>query len=72
MLEDLATDAELVIHELSSGPIRFTAKVVDNKGDFELALRDFSPDIILSDYSMPSFDGISAMHIAQEMCPDVP
>lgn len=47
----------------------------DNPLDVELnedALGDFEPDVILSDYEPPPFDGIAAMIIARAKCPDVP
>ena len=33
---------------------------------------EFNPDIILADYKLPNFDGIHAILIAKEHCPDVP
>jgi two-component system sensor histidine kinase UhpB len=65
-LEDLQTDAELVERELKKGGLNFEKIVVDNKADFENALHTFSPDIILSDHSLPSFDSISALKIIRE------
>ncbi|MCZ7406428.1 MAG: PAS domain S-box protein, partial [Candidatus Methanoperedens sp.] len=35
-------------------------------------LVDFAPELILADYTLPSFDGCSALRIAKEKCPDVP
>ncbi|NQS89822.1 response regulator [Patescibacteria group bacterium] len=45
---------------------------VETKEAFTRGLEDPMPDLILSDYSLPSFDGLSALVIAQEKCPDVP
>ncbi|MCX9010785.1 MAG: PAS domain S-box protein, partial [Candidatus Methanoperedens sp.] len=39
---------------------------------FQKELKDFSPDIILADYTLPVFDGCSALKIVKERCPDVP
>ena len=72
ILEDTASDAELEVRELRKGISNSAIKVVYTKYEFEKALREFSPDIILSDYSMPSYDGSSAMHAAMELCPEVP
>jgi len=72
ILEDVATDAELMERELRKAEIVFSAKRVVTKEAFLKALKDFKPDLILSDYSLPSFDGISALSIAQQECPDVP
>ncbi|MES2761889.1 MAG: PAS domain S-box protein [Bacteroidota bacterium] len=71
-LEDLSSDAELVERELSRGGISFEKIVVDNREDFEDALTAFSPDIILSDHSLPSFDSISALQIVKERGMQIP
>ena len=72
ILEDIPAEAELTEHELRKAGIEFMSKHVDTREAFQAALLDFSPDIILSDYSLPSFDGLSAFAIAHERCPDVP
>ena len=43
-----------------------------DKASYLKGLDEFSPDIILSDYSLPSFDGLSALKLAVQRCPDVP
>lgn len=72
ILEDVAADAELMAHELRKEGIDFTVKVVDTKDDFERSLEEYSPDLILSDYSLPSYDGISAMEMAKNRCSEAP
>jgi PAS domain S-box-containing protein len=72
ILEDVPTDAELEEHELRKAGLVFISKVVDTREAFLKELDEFSPDIILSDYELPSFDGLAALRIAQEKCPDVP
>lgn len=71
-LEDLPSDAELVERELKKGNIQFEKLVVDNRKDFEKALKEFSPDIILSDHSLPSFNSIIALKIIKEAKINVP
>src|SRR6266566_1403706 len=44
----------------------------DNPADAELELREFSPDVILSDFSMPGFDGMAALALARDLAPDTP
>ncbi len=66
MLEDVATDAELIERELRKANIDFSSKWVETKEAFIKELKDFSPDLILSDYALPSFDGMSALKIVQE------
>ena len=72
ILEDVLTDAELMIEELKESGMDFVSKRVATKAAFLNALDDLHPDIILADYSLPSFDGISALKITVEKCPDTP
>jgi PAS domain S-box-containing protein/putative nucleotidyltransferase with HDIG domain len=72
MLEDTPTDAELAEHELSKAGLHFTSKRVDTREAFVHALDDFHPDIILADYKLPDFDGMSAMQIVQRDHAEVP
>ncbi len=72
ILEDVATDAELMEHELFKAGMQFSSRRVWTKETFFKEIKDFSPDIILADYSLPQFDGISALTIAKEECPYVP
>jgi two-component system sensor histidine kinase UhpB len=72
LLEDHATDAELVRLALKQGGLNFCWKHVDNRNAFVQELERFIPDLILSDFSLPSFDGYTALAIAREKCPDSP
>ncbi len=72
ILEDVATDAELIEHELSKEGLDFLAIRVETKADFVRAIQDFRPDLILSDYALPSFDGLSALYISRESAADTP
>ena len=72
ILEDLATDMELLRHELRSAHLAYTSQWVDTEEAFSYALSNFHPDLILADYSLPTFDGLSALALAQEQSPDVP
>ena len=62
-LEDLPAYAELVKRELEKGNLQFEIHVVDNKTDFIEAIKEFSPDIIISDHSLPSFNSFEALKI---------
>ncbi len=72
ILEDVTTDVELIKDELMEAGTVFTLQWVKDRRAFLGALDEFSPDIILSDYSLPSFDGLSALKLARSRCPDVP
>jgi signal transduction histidine kinase len=72
LLEDNATDADLVRHALRMGGLAFSWALVDNKSDFIRQLEQFGPDLILADFSLPSLDGYTALELAREKCADVP
>jgi DNA-binding response OmpR family regulator len=72
ILEEVAAHAELMERELRKAEMVFSARRVATREAFIAALRDFNPDLILADYSLPSFDGISALSIAREQCPAAP
>lgn len=72
ILEDNPTDAELITEELTEAGMTFVSKRVDTRAAFVRELVQFSPNLILADYSLPSFDGITALKIALERAPDLP
>lgn len=72
MLEDNTADAELIVRELRKAGIDSTQRRVDSREAFVASLDDLKPDVILADYRLPSFDGLSALAIALEAAPDVP
>lgn len=71
LLEDSPLDAELIRATLE-GEIDFDLTLVQNRPEFLTALDSQTFDLILSDYSLPNFDGISALEVAQARCPEVP
>ena len=72
IVEDQATDAELLQYDMRRAGLEFTARRVETQEAFERALEEFEPDLILSDFSMPSFDGLSALALAQARTPETP
>ena len=72
ILEDVPMDAELVEYELGRARIPFTARCVDSPESFQRELAEFRPDLILSDYTLPRFDGMAALAIAREYAPSTP
>lgn len=65
-LEDLTADAEIVDRVLRKAKFQFEKRVVVDKPDFIRALREFQPDIILSDHSLPAFNSLEALRITRE------
>ena len=71
LLEDSLLDAELTEAVLLEGEIPCDLVRVETQGDFRAAL-DQEFDLILADYALPSFDGMTALAIAQSRCPEIP
>ena len=72
MLEDVHTDAELCERELRRGPFTTTFQTVETRDAFDRALDQFNPDVILSDFTLPAFNGMDALDLARAKAPEVP
>lgn len=72
ILEDVAFDAELIEYELRREGVEFLSKRVETEEHFINELEELKPDLILADHSLPNFDGMSALKIANETCPYIP
>jgi len=72
LVEDVAADAELAQHEVRQALSRAEFLVVETREELEQAIPSFRPDIILSDYQLPRFDGRAALEIALRLAPDTP
>ncbi len=72
LLEDTPGDAELIEMALTEAGVDFVSRRVETREAFARALDEFSPDIILSDFSLPSFDGRTALAMVQKRCPATP
>jgi len=70
--EDDSNDLELLHHELKRSGINYISEAVQNEPDYINALENFVPDIILSDYTFPSFSGPAAFKIRERIAPDTP
>ena len=71
-LEDNAADTELIQATLDAEGVQAKLSRVEAEVDFIGALKDERFDLILADYTLPSFDGLSALRIAQQRAPDIP
>ena len=72
LAEDVAADAELSVRELKRAGLRIDWRVADSEASFRRLLFEFDPQVILSDFSMPNFDGMAALNLARDLVPDVP
>jgi signal transduction histidine kinase/DNA-binding response OmpR family regulator len=72
LLEDDPRDAELTLAKLSAAGIEAEAMRVDKRTPFIEALQGNNFDLILADYSLPSFDGGAALELTRQHQPEVP
>lgn len=72
LLEDNAPHAELVEHFLRDSGLKFQITRVETRDTFIEQIERHPPDMILSDYALPSFDGYAALAIAKEKAPNIP
>jgi PAS domain S-box-containing protein len=72
ILEDEPNDAELEIAELEAAGYECAWERVDTREDFLDRLGSEEYDLILSDYALPSFDGLTALKLLRERAPHIP
>jgi PAS domain S-box-containing protein len=71
-IEDDPKDAKLIQDLLEAEGVVCEVTRVDTQAALVASLEQGGIDLILADYSLPSFDGISALKFAMKACPDVP
>ena len=71
-VEDNSSDVELEVIELRKENLSFEYTTVFTDKDLRKALVEFIPDLIISDYSMPSFNGLQALKVVKEINTDIP
>jgi len=71
-LEDSFEDAEIIENLLLRSGLKFEIKLVSEFPDFNDAINIVKPDIILSDFDLPGFDGFDALAVAKGVVPDIP
>jgi PAS domain S-box-containing protein len=71
-LEDSQRDAEIIRHKLEVEGVWCDIVLADSQESFDAALTRQTFDLVLCDYNLPNYDGISALKRAKEMRPDAP
>lgn len=71
-VEDVPSDVDLAVLELRKEKLKFEYTTVCTRNDLLKALDEFNPDLIISDYMMPAFNGLQALHEAKAYNPDIP
>jgi len=72
LVEDNPADAELELRELKRAGLSIEHALVQDEAAYRRALAEFSPQLILSDFSMPRFNGMDALALARTLAPDTP
>ena len=72
LLEDNASDAELIERQLKKAGIGFVCERVKTRTAFLQALKTFRPDLILTDYSLPKFNALQALALRKKNAPLTP
>lgn len=71
-LEDIPSDVEIAVRELRKGGMEFDYESSDDRTGFIHKLIDFQPDIVISDFMLPTINGLEAIGISLDNAPDVP
>jgi PAS domain S-box-containing protein len=71
-IEDLTSDVDLAVLELRKERLKFEHTTVCTRVDLIKALKKFKPDLIISDYMMPSFNGLQALKEVKAFNPEIP
>jgi diguanylate cyclase (GGDEF)-like protein/PAS domain S-box-containing protein len=72
VVEDMPTEAEIAIRQLEAGGFACSWQRVESETALRRTLAETRPDLVLSDFTLPGFDGVSALEIVRELAPDIP
>jgi PAS domain S-box-containing protein/diguanylate cyclase (GGDEF)-like protein len=72
LVEDVASDAEILLRELKRAGIGCDSRRVETAVSYRQEIEDFRPHVILSDFTMPGFDGMEALAMARRSHPEIP
>lgn len=72
IVEHDSDNMELIQQELKKGDVNYVTETVQTEAEYKKAIHTFQPDIILSNYTFPSFDGLTALKIREKLVPQTP
>jgi PAS domain S-box-containing protein len=71
-LDDIPTDVEIAIRELQKEELDFEFKIAEDRSGFISLLDQFKPNLVISDYVLPTINGLEALTISLATDPSVP
>lgn len=71
-IEDLPSDVDLAVLELRKEKLKFEHTTVCTRGDLLKAYKKFKPNLIISDYMMPTYNGLQALRDVKEIDESIP
>jgi diguanylate cyclase (GGDEF)-like protein len=72
LIEDAQIDAELIMRQVREAGVVAQWRCIDSELQLRSELAHFQPDVVLSDFTLPGFDGLSALKIVREAATDLP
>jgi len=72
LLEDDYSHAELLMRTLTKAEMKYDLHLVESRDQFISELKDFNPDVIVSDHTLPGFNSMQALEIARQKDADIP
>jgi len=72
LIEDSDIDVEFNLAALKAAGFEVSWELAKSEEDLRRALRGSPPEVVLSDFSIPGFDGMRALHLVRELAPGVP
>ena len=72
IVEDVAAEAELAVHQLQRAGLQCTWTRVETEDALRTALRELRPHLVISDFSLPGYGGSAALSLVQREAPEIP
>jgi PAS domain S-box-containing protein len=72
IIEHDSNNMELIHHELEKGDLNYSTQTVGTKKAYEKAIHIFQPDIILSNFTFPTFNSLIILQIRENLVPETP
>jgi PAS domain S-box-containing protein len=72
LLEDVEDDAELIKRELRKGNLSFSSRRVYTSKDYLRELAEFTPHVVISDFTLGEFNALDALTLLQKHAPQLP